>query len=141
MTTKLNTSAIVHTPPKHPKVPVQGDYVIVAQDCLDPLDRPISEDCEALCEYINKFQGPVKVGPYDIETFEHGHCAFGIANLEACDDLVIDPLNSLYGFCQSMYTQCALNGYDAFIEFKQPSFAIAMSGTAAAPPYEKEPCT
>jgi hypothetical protein len=73
-------------------------------------------------------------------THESGHCVFGVANLDPCERLSIDPTDVIQPLCMSLLTQCVRDGYDGFVETVNPRMALAMSGTAAAPPYSQEPC-
>lgn len=108
--------------------------------CLDPVDTPIPDDCASLCENMNEQQGPLLLQPFDTWFMEAGHCAFGLVNLEPCSPVNIDPLNTLAVFCNSMYQECAMDGYDGFVSVSDPKMAFAMSGVPAAPPYEEGPC-
>jgi len=36
-----------------------------------------------------------------------------------------------------MLRQCVRDGYDGFVETRNPRMALALSGTAAAPPYRQ----
>ena len=113
---------------------------LVVEECLDPLDRPISSDCEAVCENVHGQQGPLLIPPLDVWYIEQGHCVFGVANLDPCENIDVDPISVLYSFCQSMYLNCAVDGYDGYLQYKDPAVAMALSGTPAAPPYSEQPC-
>ncbi|KAI1101206.1 hypothetical protein F4804DRAFT_17928 [Jackrogersella minutella] len=127
-----NISSIIHfsgskTHPQSINTPA------TIHQCLNPHDAPISQDCESLCDNMSRTQGPILLQPFEIWHMEAGHCIFGLANLDSCDAINVDPISSLAPYCWSMYYECAVDGYDAYIE--QEGVAMAMSGTEAAPPY------
>lgn len=137
----LNTSAITHS--THRKLKgnsLSNRQTLVTETCLDPLDGIISQDCEALCDNLNGQQGPLVIAPLDIWYIEQGHCVFGVGNIDPCETIDLDPIGILYSFCQSMYLNCAINGYDGFLQYTDPAIAFALSGTPAAPPYTEGPC-
>lgn len=115
-------------------------WTVTTHECLDPLDRPIPEDCDQVCADVLAMEGGIFLEPMQIWTHESGHCNFGVANLDPCEHLSIDPANVIQPLCTSMLTQCIRDGYDGFVETVNPRMALAMSGTAAAPPYSQEPC-
>ncbi|MCJ1422048.1 hypothetical protein MMC32_008417 [Xylographa parallela] len=138
----VNSSAInVNTTTSAKQSGPHSLYTITTAECLDPLDAPISSDCEALCETLTQLQGPLLLQPYDIWEYSMGHCVFGAANLENCEQISFDPIGQLATFCTSMYSDCSVNGYDGYIQARGPSMAFALSGTPAAPPYSQQPCT
>jgi hypothetical protein len=125
---------------KSPDSVGSADYTITTRECIPSLHQPISEDCESLCSHIGQLQGPLLLHPLTAETFETGGCAFGVGNLDPCEDVSIDPISMLNEFCTPMYQDCALNGYDAYIEITDPHLGFAMSGEEAAPPYGSPSC-
>ncbi|RYP42085.1 hypothetical protein DL767_000450 [Monosporascus sp. MG133] len=51
---------------------------------------------------------------------EASGCAYGLVNLEPCPAIHLDPLASLGNYRGSMHTDCAQNGYDAYIARVNP---------------------
>lgn len=136
----LNGSAITHpsvVPDDKPGLTPE----IIEGFCLDPSDRPVSADCEAICENLALQQGPLLIPPFDVWMVETGHCVFGFANLDPCIDIYLDPISEVAPSCTSMYSDCVVDGYDGFLQDTDfPGWAMALSGTAAAPPYAEGPC-
>ncbi|KAI1391647.1 uncharacterized protein F4822DRAFT_192285 [Hypoxylon trugodes] len=104
-------------------------------ECITPAYPPVTEDCESLCDNLSQTQGPLIVQPFEIWHFEAGQCLYGLANLDPCDAISVDPISQLGPYCDSMYSQCIVNGYDGYYDASSSRAAMALTGTAAAPPY------
>ena len=124
-------------------------WTVTEEECLDPSDRPYYEDCANICSagtdgvpegWLVDYQGPIEIQPLELCYVEDGDCAFGIANLDPCEIIDIDPLADVWGYCYSMYLNCAANGYDGFLAGTDPEMAMALSGSPSAPPYVEGPC-
>ena len=116
------------------------NWSVTTSQCLDPLDRPIVEDCSQVCADLDTLEGGIYLQPFQIWSHTSGHCVLGLANLDPCEILNIDPANTIKPLCEDMLSRCVVNGYDAYVETMHPRLALAMSGLEAAPPYTREAC-
>jgi len=62
-------------------------------ECLYPLDRPILKDCDLVCADVRTMEGGIFLKLLEVWTHGRGHCMFGVANLDLCEHLSIDPVN------------------------------------------------
>jgi hypothetical protein len=145
----LNSSSLTHHPITSRSSPVNRRWTVTVEQCLDPSDRPFFEDCANICSvdpdgnpdgWLYGQQGPIEIQPLEIWYVEDETCAFGIANLDPCEIIDIDPLGDVWAYCYSMYRNCVLNGYDGFLQGTDPEMAMALSGSPSAPPYVEGPC-
>jgi len=67
-------------------------------ECLDPLDRPILKDCDLVCADVRTMEGGIFLKLLEVWTHGRGHCMFGVANLDLCEHLSIDPVNVVHGY-------------------------------------------
>jgi len=113
-----------------------------AIECITPASgaTPDTDDCSRVCAAITGYTSPVMIGPLEIEEWSVGFCTLGVANLQPCDTLDIDPLSLFASACEHMNAQCVANGYDAIVFSDPPPFAISLYGRPAAPPYQEQPC-
>jgi hypothetical protein len=135
---------------------IKRRWTVTSAECLDPSDSPHYEDCANICSidpegnpdgWLAGQQGPIVIQPWEIWYVEDGTCTFGIANLDPCEIIDIDPLGAVWQYCYSMYADCVygnqiqgLSGYDGFLQGTDPNMAMALSGSPSAPPYEEGPC-
>ena len=110
--------------------------------CLEPASgaSPLSSDCLRICNHIRTYHSPYIIGPFEIEKVEVGFCIFEMVNLLACDTVDLDSLSLLYPICHGMYTSCAIDSYDRFVQGGPPKMASTLSGLPAAPPYTFQNC-
>lgn len=130
------------TPALDKRLVFTQDWQYGVSECIAPISggNPISSDCLRICEYIAGYHSPYTIGPLDIEKIHIGFCVFEMANLEPCEHITFNALSQIGNVCMSMYTNCAVNGYDGFTQGKPPHLAFTLAGLPAAPPYQQYPC-
>ncbi|KAK2741552.1 hypothetical protein FQN55_008307 [Onygenales sp. PD_40] len=112
--------------------------IILDSQCLTPEDRPIWEDCTAICEFLLEQNSYQQLAPFKTIYWNAGGCLLGVANL-TCRHLSVFP-PEIAAYCDALNGLCVADGYDGFLLTDGPRMAIALTGAPAAPPYQSPAC-
>ncbi|KAK2811696.1 hypothetical protein FQN50_002042 [Emmonsiellopsis sp. PD_5] len=112
--------------------------VVVDSRCIEPQDRPIWDDCAAICEFLLEQESYQQLPPFETIYWNAGGCLLGVANLSCYNVPVFPP--QIAAICDALSGLCVADGYDGFALTDGPRLGIALTGEPAAPPYQSPGC-